>query len=183
MKLFFDFLPIVVFFAAFKLGNIYVATASAIAAVILQMAVTVLRGKRLEMMHIVTLGMITLLGGATLIFRNEIFIKWKPTVVYWVLGLIFFLSPYFSKKFLVQKMLENSLTLPTKAWRTLNTSWYSFFLLMGFLNLYVVYNYSTEIWVNFKLFGTLGLTLAFVLVQGVIVARFLPANQTNQDPQ
>ncbi len=151
--------------------------------VLAQIVITKLQGKRLEIMHLITFVMITVLGGATLFFRNEIFIKWKPSVVYWVLSLVFLTSGYFTKKPLVQKMLENSLTLPPKAWGILNTSWVSFFLLMGFLNLFVIYNFSTDAWVTFKLFGTLGLTLVFVLIQGLIVARYLPAHQEEKKPE
>jgi len=174
MKLFFDFLPIIVFFVAYKLGNIYLATALAILAVFAQISINLLRGKRPDMMQLITLGMITLLGGATLLLKNELFIKWKPTVVYWILGVVFMVTPYFTRKTLVQKMLDNSLTLPQRAWQKLNCVWISFFAVMGLLNLYVVYTFTTDFWVNFKLFGTLGLTFVFVLLQGLLIYRLAP---------
>lgn len=172
MKLFFDLFPIIVFFAAYKLGNLYIATGFAIGAVFLQLLITILRGKKPEIMHLITLAMITIFGGATLLFHNEMFIKWKPSVLYWFMGLLFLLTPYFTQKNLVQKLLEKSLALPEKAWSTLNTAWYSFFFIMGALNIVVVYTFSTDVWVNFKLFGTLGLTLIFGIVQAIIVSRY-----------
>ncbi|HRE33168.1 MAG TPA: septation protein IspZ, partial [Candidatus Berkiella sp.] len=118
--------------------GIYIATVVAIISVFAQVAATFIRGKKPEMMQIITLGMVLVLGSATLFFRNELFIKWKPTAVYWVLGVVFFITAFVSKKNLVQKMLEKNLTLPDKAWATLNMTWYCFFFLMGFINLFVV---------------------------------------------
>lgn len=181
MKFFFDLLPIIVFFIAYKLFDIYIATATAIVAALLQIAITVFRGKKPDMMQLVTLGMIVILGSATLFFRNELFIKWKPTVVYWILGSIFALTPFFTDKNLVQKMLDKSLTLPDKGWGILNVSWYSFFFFMGLLNLIVVYSFDTDVWVNFKLFGTLGLTLVFVVIQGLIVSKYMPHNKEHKN--
>ncbi len=174
MKFFYDLLPIIVFFIAYKLYNIYVATATAIIAAVVQIGVTLVRGKKPDMMQLITLAMIIILGGATLFFRNELFIKWKPTVVYWVLGSIFAFYPLFTKRTLVQKMLEKSLALPDKGWQVINISWYVFFFFMGILNLIVVYSFDTDVWVNFKLFGTLGLTLVFVVIQAILVSRYLP---------
>lgn len=181
MKLFFDFLPIIIFFVAYKLFNIYVATASAILAAMLQMGYTLLRKQRPDMMQIITLAMIVILGSATLFLKNEMFIKWKPTVVYWILGLVFAGSSIFSSKTLVQKMLEKSLSLPAKAWSTLNISWVSFFFVMGCLNLGVVYFFDTDVWVNFKLFGTLILTFVFVLIQGIMISRYLPKEPSERN--
>lgn len=178
MHLFYDLLPIILFFIAFKFYGIYAATAVAIIAVFAQVATTFIRGKKPEMMQLITLGMVLVLGGATLLFRNELFIKWKPTAVYWVLGAVFAITAIFSKKNLVQKMLEKNLSLPEKAWSTLNTTWYCFFFLMGCLNLFVVYKFDTETWVNFKLFGTLILTLVFAGFQGILISRYLGNNDS-----
>ncbi len=152
-------------------------------AAIVQIGTSLFRGQRPDMMQLVTLAMVVILGGATLLFRNELFIKWKPTVVYWVLGCIFLGSQLLSEKTLVQKMLDKSLSLPPKAWTKLNISWFSFFFFMGVLNLVIVYSFDTDTWVNFKLFGTLGLTVIFVVVQGVLVSRYLPeGNQEKNTP-
>lgn len=177
MKLFFDLLPIIIFFVAYKIYNIFVATACAIVAVIGQIGLTLWRKQRPDTMQWVTLAMIILLGGATLLFRNEMFIKWKPTVVYWILSIVFATSSLFTSKTLVQKMLEKTLDLPQRAWVLLNRTWYSFFFFMGALNLFIVYTFDTDTWVNFKLFGTLGLTVVFVLLQGILVSKYLPSTQ------
>jgi len=173
MKLCYDFLPLLLFFATYKLYGIFVATGVAIATIVLQVGFLYLRGKKPEIMQWITLAMVSLLGGATLFFRNELFIKWKPTAVYWLLGLVFAISQAVSKKNLVQKMLEKSLSLPAKGWALLNTSWYTFFFIMGALNLAVASWFDTDTWVNFKLFGTLGFTLFFALIQGALISRFL----------
>jgi intracellular septation protein len=178
MKLLFDILPILLFFITYKLYDIYVATAAAIAAAILGVALTLLRGKKPDTTQLITLLMISILGGATLLFKNEMFIKWKPTVVYWVLAAIFAFTQ-FRPKTLVQKMLEKSLTLSNRAWQILNMAWFVFFLSMGLINLVVLYSFDTDTWVHFKLFGTLGLTLAFVLVQGIMIHKL----SKNHEPQ
>lgn len=177
MTFLYDLLPIALFFIAYKLYGIYAATGVAIAAVVLQLIHGLVKKKKPDMMQMMTLGLVVILGGSTLLFRNELFIKWKPTALYWALGIVFGISQWVAKKNLVQKMLEKSLTLPTEAWSKLNCSWVSFFMMMGALNLYVVYRFDTDTWVNFKLFGTLVLTILFVILQGVLISRYLPKNQ------
>lgn len=174
MKLFYDILPVLLFFVVFKAVDIYWATASAILASCSQIGWTICRGKRPEMMVIATFLMILVLGGATLLLHEEIFIKWKPTAVYWLLSLGFFTSQFVGQKPLVQRMLEKNLALPNKMWIKLNVSWVTFFFLMGCLNIFVLYNFDTDTWVNFKLFGSLLLTLIFVLGQGLILAKYVP---------
>jgi len=180
MKLLYDLFPILIFFAVYKVYGLFAATGVAILIVTIQIMSTLLRGKKPEIMHLITFVMVSVLGGATLLFRNEMFIKWKPTAVYWILGVVFAASQKLSKKNLVQKMLEKTLSLPSKAWPILNTSWYLFFFLMGALNLIVVYWFDTDMWVNFKLFGTLVLTLLFAIIQGALVSRFMPEQQPEQ---
>lgn len=179
MKLFFDMLPIIIFFIAYKVFDIYVATATAIVCVAAQIAFFYIRGQKPETMHWVTLIFIVFLGGATLYLQDEIFIKWKPTAVYWILGLIFLGSQFIGKKNLVQRMLDKNVELPQPVWTRLNMSWFAFFVLMGLLNIFVVYNFDTDTWVNFKLFGTLGLTILFVVVQAFFLAKFMPDNKEN----
>lgn len=180
MKFLYDILPFFVFFVVYKFYDIFMATAVVIAIFVTQVAITLIRGKRLEFMHLMTFLIVVTLGGATLIFQNEMFIKWKPTAVYWILGLAFGISQWIFKKNLVQKMLAKSLDLPEKAWSMLNTTWVTFFLLMGIINLIVVYSFSTSTWVNFKVFGTLILTVLFVLIQGVMVSRFMPSSKPKE---
>lgn len=173
MKFLFDFFPILLFFIGYKLFGIYNATAIAMLASLVQVVVHRLIHQRYEKMHLYSLAIIFVLGGATLFFHNPWFIKWKPTGIYWVTALIFMISPLFTDKPLIQKMMENNINLPTKIWYRLNYAWSVFFITMGGLNLYVAWYYSTDTWVNFKLFGGAGFTLLFVLLQAIYLTRHL----------
>jgi intracellular septation protein len=170
MKFLFDLFPVLLFFIAFKLADIYVATGVAIAATFVQVGWLKLRGKRVEPMLWASLGIIVVFGGATLLLQDETFIKWKPTVLYWLLGGVLAAAPLFGRN-LIRSMLSHQVQLPDPVWARLNWSWVGFFAFMGCLNLYVAYNYSTDLWVNFKLFGGMGLMLAFVLIQALFLAR------------
>ncbi|NNJ84593.1 MAG: septation protein A [Gammaproteobacteria bacterium] len=152
---------------------ILAATIVAIVATFIQVVISWLRSHRVENMHLITLALLVVLGGATLLFKDEMFIKWKPTAVNWLFALVFFGSQFVGGKSLVQRMMEKNIELPSAIWTRLNWSWVVFFLVMGFVNLYVIYNFSTEFWVNFKLFGLLGLTLAFVVGQSFFLVRFM----------
>ncbi|MDQ2696473.1 MAG: septation protein A [Pseudomonadota bacterium] len=173
MKFLFDFLPILLFFIAFKLYDIYVATAVAIAATALQTAWLWFSQRRVERMPLITLGLIVVLGGATLLFQDETFIKWKPTAVNWAFAAVFLGSQFIGKKTLVERMLGQNMALPAAVWVRLNLAWVAFFAAMGIANLYVAYHFDTDTWVDFKLFGMLGLTLAFVVLQAFYLARHL----------
>jgi intracellular septation protein len=172
MKFLFDFFPVILFFIAFKITDIYVATGVAIAATFAQVAWLKLRGRRVEPMLWASLGIIVLFGGATLLLQNETFIKWKPTVLYWLFGAALAGALAFRRN-LIRVMLSEQVQLPDPVWARLNWSWIGFFAFMGALNLYVAYNYSTDHWVNFKLFGGMGLMLVFVLAQALVLARFI----------
>jgi intracellular septation protein len=173
MKFLFDFFPVVLFFVAFKLADIYVATGVAIAATFVQVAWLKLRGKRVDAMLWASLAIIAVFGGATLLLQDETFIKWKPTVLYWLLGLVLAGSALLFRRNLLRTMLSQQVQLPDPVWSRLNCSWIGFFAFMGALNLYVAYNYSTDLWVNFKLFGGMGLMLVFVLVQAALLAKYV----------
>jgi intracellular septation protein len=172
MKFLFDFFPVILFFAAFKLAGIYVATGVAIAATFAQVGWLKLRGRRVEPMLWASLGIIVLFGGATLLLQDETFIKWKPTVLYWLFGAVLAGALAFRRN-LIRVMLSEQVQLPDAVWSRLNWSWIGFFAFMGALNLYVAYNFSTDHWVNFKLFGGMGLMLVFVLGQALVLARFI----------
>ena len=177
MKFLFDLLPVVLFFVAFKLANIYVATATAIATTFVQVAWLKLRGKRVGPMLWASLAIIAVFGGATLLLQNEIFIKWKPTVLYWLLGAVLAGIALMFRRNLVRVMLSEQVQLPDPVWDRLNWSWVAFFAFMGALNLYVAYNYPTDLWVNFKLFGGMGLMLLFVVAQAFFLARHVEDKQ------
>jgi intracellular septation protein len=173
MKLLFDFFPILLFFIAFKIYGIYTATAIAMIASLSQVVFYRLKFQHYEKMHVISLIIIMVLGGATLFFHNPSFIKWKPTGIYWLSALIFISSSFIGNKPLIQKMMETNVNLTSKVWHRLNTAWSVFFIMMGTLNLYVAYNYDTDAWVNFKLFGGVGFTLIFVLIQAFYLTKHM----------
>jgi intracellular septation protein len=187
MKFLFDLIPLIAFFAAFKLApnpheGVLLATAVAIVASVLQVGYSWLRHRRVETMHLVTLGLILVLGGATLLFQDERFIKWKPTAVNWMFAAAFFGSQFIGSKNFIRRMLETNIQLPDRIWLRLNLGWALFFLTMGCANLYVAFNYPTETWVNFKVFGIMGLTLLFVLLQALYLVRHAVEPENTQGP-
>lgn len=176
MKLLFDFFPIFFFFISYKFFGIFVATLVAIIASALQLGIFWFKNRRFEFIHVITFLMVLILGSATLFYHNEMFIKWKPTVIYWILALFFFGSQFLGQKNVLQRMLGNKFDLPHPIWRRLNFSWIVFFLIVGFINLFVVYHFTTSFWVNFKLFGVLGMTLAFGFLQSLYIGKYLEKN-------
>jgi intracellular septation protein len=202
MKILLDFLPILLFFATFKFaehdaqgaadfatrhfgflvsggvvgpteGPVLLATLVVIGATMAQIGFMLALGRKIDLMLWVSLGLVTVLGGATVWFHNETFIKWKPSVLYWAMGLSFWVSQFVFRKNLLQTLLGEQLELPAEVWRRLNWAWIAFFASMGLLNLFVAYSFSTATWVNFKLFGGLGLMLLFTLAQGLYLNRHL----------
>ena len=173
----FDLFPVILFFIAFKLQGIYVATAVAIGASFAQIGWLWLRGRKIDVMLWVSLAIIVVFGSATLLLHDETFIKWKPTVLYWLFAGVLGGGALFFRKNLIRAMLGEQIQLPDPAWDKLNFSWAGFFACMGFLNLYVAYNFSTDTWVNFKLFGGMGLMLAFVIAQGLFLAKYMDVEQ------
>lgn len=171
VKFLFDFFPIIVFFGAYKLWGIYTATYLIIAASVLQVCWSRIQHGYFQRLPLITLLCVLVFGGATLFFRNELFIKWKPTAVYWLLSAAFLISQYMGDKPLIARLLSKNLTLKQLAWQRLNLSWVFFFAFMGALNLYVVQYFDTDTWVNFKLFGSFGLTFLFALGQGIFLMR------------
>lgn len=175
MQLLFDFLPVIAFFVAYKLANIYVATLVIIVATVLQVSIHWLRTRRVNPMHLVSGGLVLVFGGLTLAIRDAVFIMWKPTVVNWLFAAAFLASllPRFGGRPLVQRLMTTSeadFNLSPALWRRLNWMWIVFFLVMGAVNIAVFRYFDEATWVNFKLFGMLGLTLAFVVAQGFWIA-------------
>jgi intracellular septation protein len=173
MKLLIDFFPIVLFFAAFKTLGIYVATAVAIVATVAQIAWLRYKNGVVEPMQWVSLGVIVVFGGATLLTQNETFIKWKPTVLYWLMGVALWIGYFVFKRNFLRQLMGAQLELPDPVWLVLLHSWAGFFAAMGVLNLWVAYHFDTDTWVSFKLFGGLGLMLVFVLLQGVYLSKYI----------
>jgi intracellular septation protein len=173
MKLLLDFLPIAVFFAAFKLFDIWVATGVAIAATVAQIAWLRYSTGKVEPMQWLSLGVIVLFGGATLLAHNDTFIKWKPTVLYWLMGGALAIGQLVFRKNLLKSLMGAQMTLPDSAWRSLTWSWTTFFAAMGVINLWVAFHYDLDTWVNFKLFGGLGLMVLFVIGQAVYLSKHM----------
>lgn len=210
MKLLLDFLPVILFFGTFKYGEankdwaaafatehfgfmvsggvvvpdvapVLLATVVVILATLIQVGVMLARGKKIDTMVWVSLVLVVVLGGATIWFHSETFIKWKLTGVYWIMALSFFVAATFFRKNLLKALIGAQITLPEFVWRNLNLMWIAFFVFMGALNLYVAFNFSTDTWVNFKLFGGLGLMLLFMVAQGLYLNKHIqPQPQPTQ---
>jgi intracellular septation protein len=197
MKVLFDLFPVILFFAAYQVGEarpafaesvlaamgivlhagnkpgVFLATVVAIAATFLQIGWVWFRHRKVDAMLWLSLVLIVVFGGATLFLQNESFIKWKPTVLYWLFALALGLAPVLFERNLIRVLMEKQVSLPESVWSRLNLGWALFFALLGVINLYVAFHFSTDIWVNFKLFGTTGLMLAFILGQGFYLTRHI----------
>jgi intracellular septation protein len=212
MKLLLDFLPIILFFGTFRYAEghkewaaafatdhlgflvsggvvgmgeapVLLATVVVMVATLAQVAVMLATRMKIHVMLWVSLGLVIVFGGATIWFHNEIFIKWKPSALYWLMGSALWISQAFLRKNLLQAVIGNELVLPARVWRNLNIAWIAFFAVMGLLNLYVAFNYSTSTWADFKVFGATGLMLAFTIAQGIYLSRHIePESSDNQAP-
>jgi intracellular septation protein len=181
VKFLFDFFPLIVFFVAFKVAGIYAATGMAIAATVIQIGWVLARGKKVSNMQWASLAIIVIFGGATLILHDETFIKWKPTVLYWLAG-VTFLGALAFKTNLVKAVMGEGIALPEPIWTKLAVAWGVFFLFKGALNLWVAYHFSTDVWVNFKLFGGMGLMLAFVIAQALWLSKYVQDAPAKAEP-
>lgn len=173
MQFLYDFFPIIIFFVVYKIAGIYAATGSAIIVSFAQVILHWFKHKKFSNMQVITFLIVLFLGGATLVLHKPIFIKWKPSIIYWLFAVVFLGSHFIGKKPLIRYMMDKKIALPDKIWSHLNFSWVVFFAVLGFANIYVVYHYSTSTWVNFKLFGILGVTILFVVIQALYLARFV----------
>ena len=186
MKLLFDFFPVLLFFITFKSyedpkQGILAATAVIIVATAVQVAITWWRQRRVEKIHLVTLALLVSMGGVTLLLQDEIYIKWKSTVFFWLLAVAFLGSHFVGRKTLVQRFFDSKFEPPATVWTRLNLSWVAFFLCLGALNLFVVYNFSTDTWVNFKLFGLTGLMFVFVFAQIFFLFRYMIPEEDSEE--
>jgi intracellular septation protein len=179
VKILFDLLPLLLFFVAFKFQGIFVATAVAMAATVLQVGYALARGRKVSGMQWATLVIIGIFGGATLLLQDETFIKWKPTVLYWLAGVAFLGGLAFGKN-LVKTVMADDLVLPEPVWKKLCIIWGVFFLFKGTLNLWVAYEFSTDTWATFKVFGGMGLMLVFVIAQGIWLMKYLPDDDADK---
>ena len=173
MKLFFDLLPIALFFVAYKFAGIFAATVVAIGATILQIAWSLVQHRKVDTIQWASLGVIVVFGGATLLLHDETYIKWKPTVLYWLISLGLLVSLFGFRKNPMRAILGKQIELPDVVWTRVTIAWAGFFADIGGLNLYVARHFSTDTWVNFKLFGFTGLMLVFIVAQALVLARYI----------
>ena len=178
-KFLFDLFPLILFFVAYRFADIYVATAVAIAAAVLQILWIKLTRKPIETMHWINFAVIVFFGGATLWLQNEAFIKWKPTVLYWLCGVVLLVSKYLLGKNLMQKLLGTKVSMPDLAWNKLNLSWALFFMIAGGLNLFVAFSglFTESQWVNFKVFGLMALLIVFVIAQSIWLGKHMQQDE------
>ena len=181
MQLFVDYLPILAFFGAYFYQDIYFATAVLMAVMPIVLLAQWLLTKKLNRIYLASTGLVLVLGTATLMLRNPQFLYWKPTVLNWAIALVFFGSQYIGKKTIVERMMGSAAELRQPQWQRLNLMWVAFFLLVGAINLYVAYAFSEALWVKFKLFGMLGLTVLFVIIQTIWLTFVMNKNQAAEE--
>jgi len=183
MKMMFDFLPVVLFFVVYKMVDIYAATAVLIAACAVQTIAHRLMKGSFEKSHVITLVLVAIFGGLTLYLQDENFIKWKPTAINWLFAVIFLGSQFIGEKTIVERMMGSTITLPSLVWTKLNIAWALFFIALGALNIYVAFSFDTDTWVNFKLFGLMGLTFAFIIMQSIYLMPYLKEISDTDKPE
>lgn len=184
MKLLLDFLPVIIFFIVYKsTDDIILATAVLIPATLLQMAYTWIKTHKIEMIQVVTLILVVVLGGATVIFQDKTFIQWKPTVVTWLFAAAFLGSQFIGDKTIIQRLMQGAIEMPANAWKNLNVAWVVFYIILGAVNLFVAFTMSEETWVNFKLFGMLGLTFVFILLQGFYISKHVEPDASENNSE
>ncbi|MCX5778690.1 MAG: septation protein A [Elusimicrobia bacterium] len=176
MKILFDLFPVILFFIAFKVKGIYVATAVAIAAAVLQVVYSWVRYKKVDTMAWVGMGVLVVFGGSTLLLHNEMFIKWKPTILYWIFSLTILIGYAVMKKNIIRTLMHKQIVLPENIWTKMNLAWGIFFAVLGAINLGVAYTCTTATWVNFKLFGIMGIMLVFIVLQALLMAPYIKDN-------
>jgi intracellular septation protein len=182
MQLLIDFFPIVVFFVAYKLYGMYVATAAIIVAMAAQIAYQWIRHRKVNKMLLVSGALVALLGGITLALHDPVFLQWKPTVVNWLFAAAFLGSQMFGAKTLTERVMGHAMEIEQPLWRQLNLIWVANFLVLGFANLYVVYNFDEATWVNFKLFGMIGLTLLTAIGQAIWISMRTAQRDVSKEP-
>lgn len=181
MKFLFDLLPVILFFIGFKLYDIFIATAIAIGATIALIIYAKIRHGVVEKMLLANGAIIGVLGGITLLLHDKTYIMWKPTVLYWLLAAVLLIANVFFKKNFIQQMMGKVLNAPKTVWDKLNLAWVLFLVILGFVNLYVAFNYSESAWVNFKLFGVTGIMFVFIIAQTLLLKQYLIEHVENKE--
>ncbi len=176
MKQLLDFIPLIIFFALFKLYDIYVATGALIAATAVQVAITYFVYKKVEKMQLITFVVVAVFGGMTIFLHDDNFIKWKVTIVYTAFALGLAISHLIGKS-AIKSMLGKEITLPDSVWAKVNWAWVLFFSVCAVLNIYIAYKLPLDVWVNFKVFGLLIATFAYTILTGIYIYKHLPKEQ------
>jgi len=171
MKFLFDLFPVILFFIAYKFSNIYTATLVVIGATIFQVIYSKLVHKRVDKLLIFNAVLISILGGTTLWLHDANFIKWKPSILYWLLSGALLFFQFFKKKNLIKNLMGKQIQLTEKGWDQISITSAVFFGVLGALNLYVAFNFSESTWVNFKLFGITGLIMCYAVLIGILASR------------
>jgi intracellular septation protein len=175
MQVLIDFLPVVAFVVAYWLTDFQTAVVVIMVAMVLQVAITWLMTRTVNRMTLTSAALVVGLGGVSLLLKNDLVFKWKPTILNWAFAAVFLASQFIGERPVVQRLMQSmskeEMSLADRDWRNLNLMWVAFFMVSGAANLYVAYNFPEKVWVNFKLFGLLGLTLVFVLLQAAWLAR------------
>ncbi|EKA5636647.1 septation protein A [Vibrio navarrensis] len=179
MKQILDFIPLIIFFALYKMYDIYTATGALIAATAVQVVVTYVLYKKVEKMQLITFLMVAIFGGMTIFLHDDNFIKWKVTIVYVVFAIGLAVSHAMGKS-AIKGMLGKELTLPDRVWSNINWAWVAFFSFCAGLNVYVAYELPLDVWVNFKVFGLLAATLGFTVLTGVYIYKQMPKEDKSQ---
>ncbi len=173
MKLLYDFFPLLIFFIVYKTTNIFTATGALIIATAIQLIFMWVKFRKVESMHVITFVLVLVFGGATILLHDTLFLKWKVSIANWLFGIAFLGTQFFGKKTLVEYFMRQQIELPNTVWRRLNLLWAVFFLFIGTLNIIIAYLCSTATWVDFKVFGMLGLTLVFIVIQSAYLYRHI----------
>lgn len=185
MKLLFDFFPVLLFFIVFKTSpdetqGMINATAILIVATVIQVVANWIKNRTINKMHIITLTLVLIFGGATIYFQDKLFLIWKVTIAQWLFATVFIGSQYIGKTSIIKRMMGKAITLPEKIWTQLNFAWASFFIFVGIVNLYVAYNFDFSTWVDFKLFGVFGLMFTFIILQTLYISKYIKDDQDDQ---
>ena len=180
MQFLYEFFPVLLFFITFKFYGIYAATVAGIVTTFIQVILTRFYSKKWDKKQLITLIIFLIFGSLTLYFHNPIFIKWKPTIIFWIFSLVIFGS-LFTRKTLVQQMMEHALegkgNIPVTVWQRLNIGWGFFFFLLGLINLYIAYQFSNEVWVNFKFYGITAALLIFSIAQALCLTKYVTTSK------
>lgn len=181
MQSFFEFIPLVLFFAIFKLVDIYWATFALIVTSALHIVYLYITTKKVPVKNWVIFGLIAGFGGLTIFLQDDTFLKWKVTIINLFFAIALIISDFVFKKNLIKQLMSEALELPETIWKKLNLSWAAFFTLCAVLNIYVAFNFSQEVWVNFKVFGLMALTFTFAIGSVIVLYKYLPNEESATD--